>query len=66
MRKRVLIAAHQVELRARIARVLSLAGFAVEVAENQKRAVELAAGGDIEAAIIVHNRSSRPEAGLTR
>lgn len=54
MRKRVLVAAHQVELRAKIARVLRLAGYAVELAENQKRALEVAAGGDIEAAIVVH------------
>jgi class 3 adenylate cyclase/DNA-binding response OmpR family regulator/predicted ATPase len=55
MRKRVLVAAHQIELRARIARVLRLADYAVELAENRKRALEVAAGGDIEAAIVVHS-----------
>ena len=55
MRKRILVAAQQVELRARIARVLCLAGYAVELAESRKRARELAAGGDIEAAIVVHS-----------
>src|SRR5262245_53920568 len=53
MRRCILIVAQQVELRARIARVLQLAGYAVELAESQKRALELAAGGQIEAAIIV-------------
>src|SRR5262249_8197677 len=55
MRKRALVAAHQIELRARIARVLHLAGYAVELAENRKRALKLAAGEDFEAAIVVHN-----------
>jgi hypothetical protein len=32
-----------------------LAGYAVELAENQKRALELARDGDIEAAIVVHS-----------
>jgi class 3 adenylate cyclase/DNA-binding response OmpR family regulator/predicted ATPase len=55
MRKRVLVAAQRLELRARPARVLRLAGYAVELAENRKRALELAAGGDIEAAIVAHS-----------
>ena len=39
---RVLIV--QIALRARVARALQSAGYAVELAENQKRALELAAG----------------------
>src|SRR4029077_16355702 len=53
MRRCILVVAQQIELRARIARVLQSAGYAVELAESQKRARELAAGGRIEAAIIV-------------
>ena len=53
MRKSVLVVAQQIELRARIARMLQSAGYAVELAESQKRALELAAGGQIEAAIVV-------------
>src|SRR5262249_31523336 len=53
MRRCILVVAQQIELRARIARVLQSAGYAVELAESQKRALELAAGGQIEAAIIV-------------
>jgi DNA-binding response OmpR family regulator/class 3 adenylate cyclase len=45
--------AQQIELRARIARVLLSAGYAVEVAESQKRAVEVATRAQIEAAIVV-------------
>jgi len=41
---RVLIVAEQIALRARVARALQSAGYAVELAENQKRALELAAG----------------------
>jgi class 3 adenylate cyclase/DNA-binding response OmpR family regulator/predicted ATPase len=53
--RRVLIVAQQIALRARIARVLQSAGYAVELAENQKRAIELAGGKQIEAAIVVHS-----------
>lgn len=45
--------AQQIELRARIARVLQSAGYAVELAESQKRAVEVATGAQIEVAIVV-------------
>jgi DNA-binding response OmpR family regulator/class 3 adenylate cyclase len=62
-RKCVLVVAQQIELRARIARVLQSAGYAVELAESQKRALELAAGGQIEAAIVV---PSSDLAGLSR
>ena len=51
----VLVVVHQIELRARIARVLQSAGYAVELADNQKRAIELAASKQIEAAIVVHS-----------
>jgi DNA-binding response OmpR family regulator/class 3 adenylate cyclase len=50
--KRVLIVAQQIALRARIARVLLSEGYAVELADNKKRAMELAAGKQIEAAIV--------------
>ena len=53
MRRRILVVAQQIELRARIARLLQSAGYAVELAECEKRALELAAGGQIEAAIVV-------------
>src|SRR5262245_55665258 len=53
MRRCILVVAQQIELRARIARVLQSAGYAVELAESQKRAVEVATGGQIEAAIVV-------------
>jgi DNA-binding NarL/FixJ family response regulator len=53
MRKSVLVVAQQIELRARIARTLQSAGYAVELEESQKRALELASGGQIEAAIVV-------------
>ena len=49
----VLVVVQQIELRARIACVLQSAGYAVELADNQKRAIELAAAKQIEAAIVV-------------
>jgi DNA-binding response OmpR family regulator len=52
---RALIVAQQIELRARIARVLQSAGHNVELAGSRTRALELAAGKKIEAAIIVHS-----------
>ena len=51
----VLVVARQIGLRARVARVLQSEGYTVELADNQKRAVELVAGKQIEAAIIVHS-----------
>jgi class 3 adenylate cyclase/DNA-binding response OmpR family regulator len=62
-RKRILIVAPEIELRARIARALLSAGYAVELAESRKRALELAMGEEIEAAILVH---STELAGLGR
>ena len=55
MRKNVLVVAQQIELRARIARVLHSAGYGAELAENPKRALELAARKDIQAAIVVQS-----------
>ena len=51
----VLIVAQQIELRARIARVLQSAGHSVELAGSRARALELAACKKIEAAIVVHS-----------
>jgi len=56
VRKNVLVVAQQIELRARIARVLHSAGYGAELAGNQKRALELAARKDIHAAIVVQSR----------
>src|SRR5262249_15932984 len=42
-----------IELRAKIARVLHSAGYCAELAETSKRALELAARKDIQAAIVV-------------
>src|SRR5262249_41642009 len=53
-RRRILIAAQEIELRARITRLLKTAGCSVELAESHKRAIELAAKGGFEAAIVVH------------
>ena len=55
MRKSVLVVAQQIQLRARIARVLHSAGYGAELAENPKRALELAARKDIQAAIVVQS-----------
>ena len=55
VRKNVLVVAQQIELRARIARVLHSAGYGAELAGNQRRALELAARKDIQAAIVVHS-----------
>src|SRR5262250_3015686 len=63
MRKCILVVAQQIELRARIARVLQSAGYAVELAESEKRALALASGGQIEAVIVV---PSTGLAGLER
>ena len=56
MRKSVLVVAQQIQHRARIARVLHSAGYGAELAENSKRALELAARKDIQAAIVVQSR----------
>jgi class 3 adenylate cyclase/predicted ATPase/DNA-binding response OmpR family regulator len=55
VRKSVLVVAQQIELRARIVRVLHSAGYGAELAENPKRALELAGRKDIQAAIVVQS-----------
>ena len=62
-RRAILVVAQHTELRARIARLLRTAGYSVELAESQKRALELAAGRGLEAAIVV---DSGDLAGLGR
>src|SRR3954452_9241124 len=54
--RRVLIVAQEIELRARIARLLQSAGHNVELAGSRTRALELATAKKIEAAIVVHSR----------
>src|SRR5262252_2560018 len=56
VRKSVLVVAQQSQLRARIARLPHSAGYSAELAENPKRALELAARKDIQAAIVVQSR----------
>jgi DNA-binding response OmpR family regulator/class 3 adenylate cyclase/predicted ATPase len=53
MRKLVLVVARETALRAKIARLLQPAGYAVELAANEKRALELVASAGIDAAIVV-------------
>ena len=53
MRKLVLVVAQDTALRARIARLLQPAGYAVELAANEKRALELVINERIDAAIVV-------------
>ena len=53
--RHVLIVAQEIELRARIARVVQSAGHVVELAGSRTRALELAASKKIEAAIVVHS-----------
>lgn len=50
---KVLIAAQQPALRKTVARVVTSAGYEVELADDEKQALEVAAGGDVEAAIVV-------------
>src|SRR5262249_238232 len=49
------VVAQQIEIRARIARVLHSAGYVAELAGKQKRGLELTARKDIQAAIVVHS-----------
>ena len=53
MRKLVLVVARETALRAKIARLLQPAGYAVELAANEKRALEVVANAGIDAAIVV-------------
>jgi DNA-binding response OmpR family regulator/class 3 adenylate cyclase/predicted ATPase len=50
LRKRVLIVAKETAIRAEIARMLRRAGYVIELAESEKRAVTL--GGKVDAAIV--------------
>src|SRR6516165_11262906 len=52
MRKRVLIVATEMELRARFARRLQSSGYTVELACNEQRALKLAADCKIHVAIV--------------
>ena len=47
------IVPQQIELRAKIARVLQAAGYVVELAESQGEALKLAAGGQTETLIVL-------------
>ena len=53
MRKLVLVVAQETALRAKIARLLQPAGYAVELAASEKRALELVVSKQIDAAIVV-------------
>jgi len=53
MKQRVLVVAQDTALRARIARLLQPAGYAVELSASEKRALELSVNEAIETAIIV-------------
>ena len=53
MKKLVLVVAQATGLRAKIARLLQPAGYAVELAANEKRALELIVNEGIDAAIVV-------------
>src|SRR5262245_19761599 len=55
MRSCVLVVAQQIALRAKIARVLHSAGYAVELAGSRARACVLAGSAGIQAAIVVHS-----------
>src|SRR5262245_7245090 len=52
MQKHVLIAAEEIDLRARIARVLQSVGYRVELAENAKRALNLALNHKFNVALV--------------
>jgi len=58
MRKRVLLVATEVELRARFARRLQSSGYAVELACNEQRALKLAADCNFHIAIVAAEPSS--------
>ena len=52
MKNRVLIVVEEIDVRARIARVLTRSGYAVELASNEKRALKLASDQQISTAIV--------------
>jgi DNA-binding response OmpR family regulator/class 3 adenylate cyclase/predicted ATPase len=58
MRKRVLLVAREVELRARLACGLQSSGYAVELASDEKRALRLAAEDNFQVAIVAPAPSS--------
>jgi len=58
MRKLVLVVAQETALRARIARLLQPAGYAVELAASKKRALDLVASEQLGAAIVAIDSSS--------
>jgi predicted ATPase/DNA-binding response OmpR family regulator/class 3 adenylate cyclase len=58
MRKRVLLVASEVDLRARLACGLQSAGYAVELASDDKRALRLAADNNLQVAIVASEPSS--------
>ena len=57
MQKHVLIAAEEIGFRARIARALQSAGYSVELAENAKRAVNLALHHKFNAAFVAPSQT---------
>ena len=57
MKKRILIAAEEINLRARVARLLQSAGYSVELADNEKRARKLALNHKFDVAIVAPSPS---------
>src|SRR5215471_8346175 len=66
MRKRVLIVATELELRARFARRLQSSGYAVELACNEQRAFKLAADCNFHITIVAAEPSSTSLAMIQR
>ncbi len=60
MRKRVLLLSSEVELRARFACGLQSAGYAVELACDEKRALKLAADDNFNVAIVATREHRQP------
>ena len=57
MRRRALLVAGEIDLRARIARALQSSGYAVELASDEKRALRLTTDDNFELAIVVSGSS---------
>ncbi len=57
MKKRILIAAEEINLRARVARLLQSAGYSVELADNENRARKLALNHKFNIAIVAPSPS---------
>ena len=66
MQRRVLIVAHDVALRAGLARVLGHAGYAFELAEGPNRAREIVDDGNVALAIVEPRGFGNAGLGLTR